>query len=99
MRKPTEFDGPVPMQPASSRAAATPARNARKKLLSMLPTNAIGAEIGVWRGDFSADILSSCNPNRLYLIDPWIIQSDEAHAQSRYGRAQRVDMDNVHNGV
>lgn len=43
----------------------------REKLLELLPKNSIGAEIGVFKGDFSHVILQNVNPQLLYLIDPW----------------------------
>jgi hypothetical protein len=43
----------------------------RVDLLSKLPKNSIGAEIGVDKGEFSELILEKINPSLLYLIDPW----------------------------
>ena len=42
----------------------------REFLLHSLPRNSVGAEIGVWRGEFSADIVRRVRPRRLHLIDP-----------------------------
>ena len=36
-----------------------------------LPKNAIGAEIGVAKGGFSASLLKLATPTKLHLIDPW----------------------------
>jgi len=44
--------------------------------LRLMPKNAICAEIGVWKGDFSQRILDSTNPSKLHLIDPWAFQPD-----------------------
>ncbi len=41
----------------------------RKKLLQYMPQNAVGAEIGVYKGDFSDLILEVCRPSELHLID------------------------------
>lgn len=41
-------------------------------LLSYIKSNSTGAEIGVWKGEFSYHILQSCKPKLLYLIDSWI---------------------------
>jgi len=38
---------------------------------SHLPRNCVGAEIGVYRGEFSNDILRIINPQTLVLIDPY----------------------------
>jgi hypothetical protein len=43
----------------------------RDELLSRLPRGKAGAEIGVWRGDFSAKILAVAKPSVLHLVDPW----------------------------
>ena len=40
-------------------------------LLEMLPKNSVGAEIGVWEGDFSKNINEVVKPTKLYLVDPW----------------------------
>ncbi|MEX3020577.1 class I SAM-dependent methyltransferase [Kluyvera sp. STS39-E] len=43
----------------------------RKALLGNLPKDAIVAEIGVDKGDFSEQILNVCTPSKLYLVDAW----------------------------
>jgi hypothetical protein len=43
----------------------------RTTLLHMLPPGGVAAEIGVNRGDFSAQILEITKPARLILIDVW----------------------------
>jgi hypothetical protein len=50
-------------------------RGGRRFLLGLLPRGSVGAEIGVWRGDFSAWILRTVRPARLHLIDPWAFRS------------------------
>lgn len=48
-----------------------------------------GAEIGVWRGDHAASILQGLPIERLVLVDPWRITSEQADAaQARYGAAK-----------
>lgn len=71
---------------------------ARRALLEMLPKEAVGAEVGVFKGDFSAELLQRTNPERLYLIDPWISVDDELHRTSLYGAATRsqADMDKIY---
>ena len=44
----------------------------REELLSYLPNNSIGVEIGVFKGEFTDKILEIVNPIGLYLVDPWI---------------------------
>ena len=43
----------------------------REELIRHLPKGAVGAEIGVAEGTFSAAILESAEPRELHLIDPW----------------------------
>ena len=45
----------------------------RSFALNEIKENNICAEIGVWRGDYSARILKK-NPKELHLIDPWVHQ-------------------------
>lgn len=44
---------------------------ARKWILSTLPSESIGAEIGVFTGMFSECILQIVRPKKLYLVDIW----------------------------
>jgi hypothetical protein len=46
----------------------------RIEMLSLLPQGAVIAELGVFKGDFSAEILNICKPRELVLVDIW---SDE----------------------
>lgn len=43
----------------------------REELLLLLPKFSVGAEIGVFAGDFSEQIIAIVEPSLLYLIDPW----------------------------
>jgi hypothetical protein len=43
----------------------------RLALLSVLPSDAVAAEIGVAEGNFSEEILRRANPRKLFLIDAW----------------------------
>src|SRR6185369_2790968 len=72
----------------------------REWLLNMLPNGSIGAEIGVWQGDFSAAILRIVKPTTLHLIDPWRRAEDTDDPEHRrlYARSQN-EMDAVHGGV
>jgi predicted O-methyltransferase YrrM len=48
----------------------------RVEMLRRLPKNAIVAEIGVYKGDFSEKILSICQPEKFLLIDVWNLKGD-----------------------
>ena len=43
----------------------------REELLHYFPKGAVGAEIGVAQGDYSALILERAKPSELHLVDPW----------------------------
>lgn len=44
---------------------------ARRWIFDHVPKGGVGAEIGVFRGHFSAEICEHLKPARLYLVDPW----------------------------
>ena len=65
-----------------------------------MPRKAICAEIGVWKGGFSEQILSTTSPKRLHLIDPWEFQSE--FSERMFGGSvakSQQDMDNIYNAV
>jgi hypothetical protein len=43
----------------------------REWIFKYLPTGAVGAEIGVFRGHFSECILETLSPRVFYMVDPW----------------------------
>lgn len=43
----------------------------RGDLLKHLPMGSVGAELGVFDGVFSQEILQTVRPSRLYLVDLW----------------------------
>ena len=56
----------------------------------------ICAEIGVWKGDFSQQIVDRCRPKELHLIDPWIFSPQ--FPERWYGGASaqnQTDMDEI----
>ncbi len=81
---------------------ASARRRPRTALLACLPTGAVGAEIGVWKGNFSAILLEELRPKRLHLIDPWRYQPSEAYASTWYGSrlaGGQAAMDAMHAAV
>lgn len=46
-------------------------KNIRLELLNQAPKDAVCAEIGSWKGDFSSIILKKTSPSKLFLIDPY----------------------------
>jgi hypothetical protein len=55
----------------------------RYTLLKALPQNSAGAEVGVWKGDFSQLLTEVVKPRALYLIDPWLIPSNNRQVLQR----------------
>lgn len=77
-------------------------REARQKVLTSMPKRSVCAEIGVWKGNFSARILEVVQPVALHLIDPWEFIPDERYKHALYGgRAARgqQDIDRVFENV
>jgi methyltransferase family protein len=67
-------DGARTDPPTLPRLADTPMQKERAEMLiRFLPRNSIGAEIGVFRGEFSATIIRAIEPRELHLVDPWDI--------------------------
>ena len=56
----------------------------------MLPKQSVGAEIGVFQGEFTREILRIVRPQRLHLIDSWWLQFGEHYpnwgAYTDFGR-------------
>lgn len=65
----------------------------RQKLLRSLPKGGKVAEIGVWEGMFSRQILEICTPTALHLIDPWLYQPE--FANTGFGRKKNENLMDV----
>jgi len=50
------------------------AETSRKRMLRIMPKNAVAVEIGVFRGAFAKEIMCITEPKELILIDPWVFQ-------------------------
>jgi hypothetical protein len=62
--------------------------------------NSTGLEIGVWKGDFSEEILINKKPKLLYLLDPWEFFPE--YPDRWYGGTSansQKDMDEIYNNV
>lgn len=70
----------------------------RRWLLRRMPPGSVCAEIGVWKGDFTAQILDVARPRRLHLIDPWRSSTDPGYAGVLYDKDQQ-HMDRIHESV
>ena len=73
----------------------------RIRLLSILPPNGVCAEIGVWQGEYSEQIIKNSNPKELYLIDKWDVQELKTEAYAEYYRnfTKTEEFVNVYNSV
>jgi hypothetical protein len=74
----------------------------RRFLLDLLPRGSHGAEIGVWKGNFSAAVLKRVRPSRFHLIDPWAWSGDDLYKDAWYGQGlsgNQGAMDAIYEGV
>ena len=77
-------------------------RESRGSVLKMMPKESVCAEIGVWKGHFSARILNKVKPRALHLIDPWIFVDDDDYERAAYGgkvAKSQGDMDDLYEAV
>jgi hypothetical protein len=75
------------------------ADNRRREILAVLPRQSVGMEIGVWKGDFSAELLRALSPTKLHLIDPWVLRDDAVHRSAWYGSEGKADMEAIYEEV
>lgn len=68
-------------------------------VLSVVSEDSVCAEIGSYKGDFAAWILSSGRPRKLHLIDPWKHEADSAYQHAWYGKADQRQMDAIYQSV
>lgn len=67
---------------------------------SVIPKNSIGVEIGVWKGEFSSEILRKADPRKLILIDPWKHRSEPEYSNRWYGKSSdQKKMDLIYKDV
>jgi hypothetical protein len=72
----------------------------RDGMLSRLPPNSVGAEIGTWKGDYARRMITIAQPCRLHLIDPYIFF--EEYPDRWYGGLEaksQPDMDKIFEAV
>jgi hypothetical protein len=77
-------------------------RDDREWLLKRLPKHAVCAEIGVYVGRFTEEILRIARPSKLHLIDPWKFEVDPAYERSMYGGSigqNQAHMDAIYDSV
>lgn len=87
---------PAKARPALRWLASVTGLSTRHFVLDALPKDARGAEVGVWRGDFSARLLRSTRVRSLILIDLWRFQPALPGAWYAGRQAQsQADMDAI----
>ncbi len=77
-------------------------RRQRWTVVSALPKNGVGAEVGTWKGDFAAQLLRRTRPLRMYLIDPWEYRDDPGYERAMFGDRTpggQAKMDAIHDAV
>jgi hypothetical protein len=60
-------------------------RDPRRFVIELAPPDAVCAEIGSWKGDFAAQILTVGRPSKLHLVDPWSFMTGPEYSEARYG--------------
>jgi len=69
-------------------------------LFEYFTEGSVGAEIGVWEGDFSVKMLQEIRPSKLHLIDPWAFEKSEEYKEAWYGgEGGQQEMDARYEGV
>lgn len=79
----------------------------RQLTLSMIPKNSFGLEIGVWKGEFSEELLNHTQPLKLFLVDPWLYIPNSSDGETDYSdrwyggsvAKNQKDMDNIYDSV
>jgi len=74
----------------------------RQCVLDRLPQHSVGAEIGVYKGEFSEMLVGELHPKKLHLIDPWKFEVDPAYERSWYGGTSgqsQISMDDIYQSV
>ncbi len=73
--------------------------NNRLAVLALLPHRAVGAEVGVLKGNNAATILRTARPAKLYLIDPWHHQAELENALYGGRAGSQATMDEMCDSV
>ena len=70
-------------------------RPRREDVLKLLPKESVGAEVGVFKGEFTAHILRTVRPHELHLIDAWWLMYGEYYpdwgAYTEFGKLKTKD--------
>lgn len=83
-------------------SALRESKASRAFVLRRLPRNSVCAEIGVYKGAFSEQILNKVRPAKLHLIDPWLFQPSPEFSRAWYGGVlgkDQTNMDEIYHSV
>jgi hypothetical protein len=83
----------MPKRVEAERARASVLR--RRFVIDTFPEGGVGAEVGVWRGDFSEAVLEHAKPRLFHLIDPWQFHEDPGFARARFSGRSATDQKKV----
>ena len=67
---------PVPPEEDTFPAGGEAQLKARRRILKFAKPGGVGAEFGVYRGHFAAEIADHLRPKKLYLVDPWTLEGE-----------------------
>ena len=71
----------------------------RQTLLDAMPGNAVCAEVGAWKGDFSERILKTTQPSKFYIIDPYAFHGEYENAWYGGSIGSQENMDAIYQSV
>jgi hypothetical protein len=71
----------------------------RQRILDCVTKGGVCIEVGVWRGNFSRQILDIVNPLHLALIDPWQHFEDGDKTEAFSGRTQEQRFEDIYTEV
>jgi hypothetical protein len=76
-------------------------RDYREPILARLPKYSIGAEIGVYKGEFSSLTLKRLKPREFHLIDPWKCREETIYRAGWYGadKTTQAEMDAIMDAI
>lgn len=60
-------------------------RDWREILLRYFTPEGMGVEVGSWKGNFAARLLTETKPRTLHLVDPWRFRAEEDYIGANYG--------------
>lgn len=64
-----------------------------------MPKGGLVVEIGVWKGDFSREILDLLQPDTLVLVDPWEHVEQESHSEAFAARTGAKKLERIYRSV